>query len=80
MYGPGTKLFEARSPARQYQGGKMGVRTALTVLRHSSTAEGYKCYILRTNFLRGSPRLSWEFIGVSLPRATVEGARRPYTH
>jgi hypothetical protein len=53
MYGPGTKSFEARSPARQYQGGKTGVRTALTVPCHSSTAEGYKCYILRAIFLRG---------------------------
>jgi hypothetical protein len=28
-------------------------------------------YILRAIFLRGPPRLSWEFIGVSLARATL---------
>src|ERR671911_2046003 len=38
---------------------------------HSSTVEGRRCYILRAIFLRGSPRLSWGFIGVSLPHATV---------
>src|SRR5918995_1327865 len=38
---------------------------------HSSTVEGRRCYILRAIFLRGSPRLSWRFIGVSLPHATV---------
>jgi len=38
---------------------------------HSSTVEGYRCYILRAIFLRGSPRLWWGFIGGSLPRATV---------
>jgi hypothetical protein len=38
---------------------------------HSSTLEGYICYILQTIFLRGSPHVSWEFIGVSLPRASV---------
>jgi hypothetical protein len=47
---------------------------------HSSTLEGYICYILRAIFSyegRGYPRLSWGFIGASSPRATVEGARRP---
>jgi hypothetical protein len=48
---------------------------------HSSTVEGYRCYILRAICLRSPPRLSWEFIGVSLPGATVRrrevGAWRP---
>ena len=36
---------------------------------YSSTAEGYKCYILRAIFAG--------FIGGSSPDATVEGTRRP---
>jgi hypothetical protein len=39
-------------------------------LCHSSTAEGYRCYILRTIFLRTSAPLVG-FIGSSLPHATV---------
>jgi hypothetical protein len=49
---------------------------------HSSAIEeDFKCYIFRASFLRAPPHVSWGFIGVSLPRATVRrreaGARRP---
>ena len=48
---------------------------------HSSTVVDFECYILRAIFLRGPPHVSWGFIGVSLPRATIRrgevGAWRP---
>jgi hypothetical protein len=47
------------------------VRTALAVLRPTLAPDSYTCYILRAVVLRGPPHVSWEFIGVSLPRATV---------
>jgi hypothetical protein len=59
----------------------MGNRHPTRHFCHSSTAEGYICYILRAIFLRGPPHVSWGFIGVSLLRATVRrrevGAWRP---
>jgi hypothetical protein len=48
----------------------MGNRHPTCPFCHSSTVEGYICYILRAIFSG--------FIGGSSPGATVEGARRSF--
>jgi hypothetical protein len=80
-YTDGVPMEMKEHPARKLQGGENGSGHPTRQFCHSSTVEGYRCYILRAIFLRGPPHVLWEFISVSLPRASARrrevGAWRP---